>query len=641
MAKSKRPLTPEDAINLKSVSDAQITPDGKTIAFTVAETFKTDTKIPPSHIWIANVDGTGARQFTAGARADYLPRWSPDSAMLAFLSHRLEDGKPQIFLIARRGGEARPLTHAQGEILAFQWSRDGTRIAFLMEDAATDDEKKNKDAQRDQIEFELHPKFARVWIADLATGAARQITSGNVHVWEFDWSPDEKEFALIISDSPSEYDWYRSRLARVSANGGEPKTILKPQSNRQLALPRWSPDGATLAFLSCLWSDRGVIAGDLWLLVKGEEARNLTANSLRDVSCMHWSKDSHTLVVMGFERGDAMVGLIDVASATFHRWWTGDAAFTTRWWQQFSMNAAGDHIAAVREDPQNPPDVFVGQAQNETVEWRQITRLNPQSETFGIGAMEKIHWKSRDNKEMQGFLVKPLNYKENAKYPFVVWVHGGPAANYGPRYYALRHYAQLLAANGFMVLLPNPRGSYGWGAVFTEANLGDLGGKDWQDILAGVDYCVTQGWVDENRLGLGGWSYGGYMTAWGITQTKRFKAAIVGAGITNWLSFHGMSNLTEWDRIANNASPYQRGGTFDKFTPIHLVSRIKTPTLILHGADDPYVPASQGYEFYRALKDLKVETELVVYPRESHGILEKEHQLDLMRRVVDWYKKHL
>ncbi len=664
MAKSKRSLTPEDSQSFKSVTDAQISPDGKTIAFTVADSFRSDAQNPHSQIWLAFPEGAPARQFTSSARADWLPRWSPDGAMLAFLSDRLADGKPQIFLIARRGGEARCLTQAHGAILDFQWSADGARIAYLMEDAETEEEKKAKAEKRDALEFERHSKCARVWIAEVATGAARQITQGNAQVWEFDWSRDGKEFVLLISDSPAEYDWYRARLARVSVNGGEPKNLFKPPANRQLAMPRWSPDGSAVAFISCLWSDRGVVAGDLTLLtVKGGDTRNLTANSLRDVSSFHWANDGKTLAIVGFDRGDAMIGMVDAASGTYHRWWvsgmptsapaelknakngvfpdTRPAAFMTRWWQQFSMNSAGDSLALVREGPHDPPEVWSAQVVGEAIEWRQLTRVNSNAASFAFGAMDKIHWKSRDNKEIQGYLIKPAHYKPNAKYPLVVWVHGGPAGNYGPRFYALRSYAQLLAANGIAVFLPNPRGSYGWGAVFTEANLGDLGGKDWLDIMAGIDYCVAQGWADKDRLGLAGWSYGGYLAAWGITQSKRFKAALVGAGITNWLSYHGTSDLPEWDRIALNASPYQRGGTFDKFTPLHFVNRIKTPTLIVHGEKDRVVPVGQGYEFYRALKDLSVETELVVYPREGHGILEKEHQLDLMRRVVDWFKKRL
>ena len=275
------------------------------------------------------------------------------------------------------------------------------------------------------------------------------------------------------------------------------------------------------------------------------------------------------------------------------------------------------------------------------LEWKQLTQMNPQAADLKLGELEQLHWKSRDGLEIQGYLIKPPGYIANQSYPLIVWVHGGPAGIFGPRYYALNSYFQLLAANGFMVLLPNPRGSVGWGTAFTESNVGDMGGMDWQDIMAGVDYCIAQGFADQNRLGLAGWSYGGFMTAWGITQTDRFKAAMMGAAITDWLSFHGTSNLAVWDQVANDASPYEQGGPYDKFSPMNYIARVKTPTLILHGEADPYVPVSQGYEVFRALKDLGVETEMIVYPREGHHFDEKNHQLDLMRRIVEWFKKHL
>ncbi len=645
MLKSSHPLTIEDTLTIKSVHDAQISPNAQWVAFTVSDTFKTETKRPRSQIWVANTDGSGARPFTTGPRADWCPRWSPDGSSLAFLSDRIEDGKPQIFLLRREGGEARALTEAAGTLLDFKWSPDGKHLAFLMQDAETDEEKKRAADKDDAIEFEQHPKFARVWILEVATRATRQVTQGKVHVWEFDWSRNGREFVLLVSDSPSEYEWYRTRLARVAASGGKPQTIFVPPSNKQLAMPRWSPDGKRIAFLACLWSDRGSIAGDLWVMnANGEQARNLTVGAPRDVSSFAWRSDNQSFIVMGYERGDSMIGTIDAASGAYRRLGSGDgapAAFMDRLWQQFTLARDGSTIAVAREDAANPADIWVARVKQDSLVWKQLSRANPHAKSFKLGTMEKICWKSVDGIDIQGYLVKPVGYKPGKRYPLVVWVHGGPASNYGPRYYVVGSRAQLLAANGLMVLLPNPRGSVGWGTAFTESNRGDMGGMDWQDILAGVDYCIEQGYADPARLGLAGWSYGGFMTAWGITQTNRFKAAMMGAAITNWLSFHGTSNLAVWDQIANNASPFERGGPYDRFSPMNLVARVRTPTLILHGENDPYVPVSQGYEYFRALKDLGVTTEMVVYPREGHGFIEKNHQLDMMRRIVEWFRRYL
>ena len=318
MPQPPHPLTAQDMQSLKSVSDAQISPDGNWVAFTVADVFKTDTASPRSQIWLTSSNGGDPRPFTTSSRTDTHPRWSPDAASLAFLSDRIEDGKPLLFLISRNGGEAQALTGAGGRILAFQWSSDGTRIAFLREDAETEEEKKRATAKDDAIEFEQHPKFARVWIVDVETRAERPVTRGNVHVWEFDWSPDGSAFLLLVSDGPSEYEWYRPRLARVAATGGVPETIFVLQGHKQLAMQRWSPDGSRIAFISCLWSDRGVIAGDLFIAnADGQAARNLTSGAQRDVSSFEWRSDGAGFVVMGYECGEASIGAIDAASGAY------------------------------------------------------------------------------------------------------------------------------------------------------------------------------------------------------------------------------------------------------------------------------------------------------------------------------------
>ena len=221
-------------------------------------------------------------------------------------------------------------------------------------------------------------------------------------------------------------------------------------------------------------------------------------------------------------------------------------------------------------------------------------------------------------------------------------MHGGPAWLYPYSFRGAGRYPQqMFAAAGYAVLMPNPRGSAGWGVAFTEANIGDFGGRDYGDIIAGVDHVIALGIADSKRLGIGGWSYGGFMTAWAITQTDRFKAAMVGAGICNWRSFHGVAEIGTWDQISYRASPYEQGGRYDRFSPIHYVDRVRTPTLIVHGTDDIIVPVSQSYEFFRALKDHGVPTELVVYPREPHGFRERAHNIDRYWRYLEWFQRYI
>jgi dipeptidyl aminopeptidase/acylaminoacyl peptidase len=296
-------------------------------------------------------------------------------------------------------------------------------------------------------------------------------------------------------------------------------------------------------------------------------------------------------------------------------------------------------IAVAREDVYHPRDVWIAHL-SESVEWKQLTWMNPQTEEIALGETESIRWQAPDGWEIQGFLIKPLNYEKGKRYPLITNVHGGPSWYFGYRYYGFGT-LHMLAARGYAVLLPNPRGSVSWGTAFTESNVGDMGGKDFGDILAGIDSLIAQGIADANRLGIMGGSYGGFMVAWAVTQTDRFRAAVNLFGITNWLSFHGTSNLAAWDAIHLAADPYAVNGTYAQFSPMTHVQRVKTPTLILQGEIDPYVPASQSYEFFRALKDHKVETELVVYPREKHGFVEKKHYVDSIKRIVEWFERHI
>jgi dipeptidyl aminopeptidase/acylaminoacyl peptidase len=305
-------------------------------------------------------------------------------------------------------------------------------------------------------------------------------------------------------------------------------------------------------------------------------------------------------------------------------------------------------LAVAREDGGRPRDIWTfdlgaagltsARADREDAGWRRLTHLHRAFDAIQLGPVCETRWTAPDGQPMQGLLVHPPSGEP--PFPLVVQVHGGPANAWPWRCPMGWHdWGHLLAAQGFLVLLPNPRGSFGWGTAFTEANLGDMGGRDWLDILAGVDHLVARGLADATRLGIGGWSYGGFMTAWAVTQTDRFRAAVMGAGISNWVSFHGTADIPQWDRVFWQADPYERDGVYRRFSPVTHVANVKTPTLILHGEDDVIVPVSQAKEFHRALKDHGVETQLVTYPRQGHPIQEKKHQRDLLERVVEWYRR--
>ena len=251
------------------------------------------------------------------------------------------------------------------------------------------------------------------------------------------------------------------------------------------------------------------------------------------------------------------------------------------------------------------------------------------------------HWHGADGWDMRGLVIKPVGYDPGRRYPLVMWVHGGPTGVSGSCFYAASHWNQLWANAGYAVFLPNYRGSTGWGLNFAESNLGDMGGKDFEDMMLGIDSLVVSGLADPDRLAVAGWSYGGFTAAWAISQSNRFRAAVMGAGISDWLSFHGRSCLSDWDAMYYQGSPYDQAGPYKSFSPISYYQNLATPTLILHGEDDQDVPVEQSYLFYRALKDKGVETQLIVYPRETHAVTERAHMLDMARRVVAWLERHL
>jgi dipeptidyl aminopeptidase/acylaminoacyl peptidase len=647
MPRGPKRLTPQAVLQFSWLSDAQINPTGETIAYVSGSLVREKTKLTKQNIWLVEAAGQNARQLTNGLRADFHPRWSPNGQSLAFLSDRLEDGKLQIYLMSLDGGEALPLTDVKGEIDAsrgkdtIQWSPDGKYLAFLMRDAETDEEKKKKEARDDAIEFEKDRKYTRLWTLELKTKKLRQITKTDVQIWEFQWSPEGKEFALIVSDDPYEWSWYRSRLARVSAQGGVIKTVYKPKK-RQIALPRWSPDEEQIAFISAVLSDRGSVQGDLFLVeANGGEPKDLTRDYPGGVSWMEWVNDGRALLTSGYEQGQAALSELDPKTGEMKTLWREPVALAEHFWAKYSLSRDQRRVAVVRSASNDARNVWCARLENAKARWKRLTNAVPNLSAFELGEQEIISWKSRNGWEISGILIKPVGYRKGKRYPTIVCAHGGPTSLVANGFLVNSWWGQLLAARGYAVFLPNFRGSTGFGLKFAEANVGDMGGKDFEDIDSGVDFLIKQGIADEKRLGFGGWSYGGFMACWTVTQTDRYKAAVMGAGISHWLSFHGNSHLQAWDANHYDTSPYERNGLYEKFSGIHYVKRVKTPTLILHGELDRDVPSEQSYQFYRALRDHGVETELVIYPREGHGISEKNHWLDLHRRIAAWYDKYI
>lgn len=636
-----RPITPDDQVAFADLQDIQVSPDGSSVAFTVGESVTNGTRLMRRQIWVAPLNGGLPRQFTASPRADEAPRWSPDSRTLAFLSDRHADGDLQLYTIDYHGGEARRITNLAASVSSPSWSADGSRIAFLLTDPPTDEDRRREERTGGALEIERFAKWQRLWSVDLTTGTTQQLSTGDWQIWEYDWAADGRCVA-VAGTAPYEWSWFTARLVQLPAGGGEPQVIYA-HPERQLGCPRFSPDGQQVAFLSAIWSDRGPNGGDVLLLpIGGGEPVNLTEGYRGSVWWLQWGTDGKTLWYLAYEEGEAAFGRIDVPRAQRTTLWRGRWGFSEDYESRYV--AANGTLVVARSAATHPFDVWQAtpSANGTDLSWQQLTRLHPQMSHLALGEQQVLHWQAPDGLAIQGLLILPVGYQPGQRVPLVTWVHGGPAWLFTQRFYGSTWTVhQAIAGAGMAVFMPNPRGSTGWGVCFTEANIGDFGGRDWGDIQAGIDHVLQLGIADPERLAIAGWSYGGFMAAWATTQTQRFKAAIVGAGITHWRSFHGTAEIGTWDVISLRSSPYQQGATYDRFSPLHYVDRVTTPTLILHGSEDIIVPVGQGYEWFRALKDRGVPVEMAVYPREGHGIRERAHQLDRFWRYIAWLRRYL
>jgi dipeptidyl aminopeptidase/acylaminoacyl peptidase len=643
-----RTFSPEIAVRVRSVSDPRISPDGSRVAYVSGDSFtasgKDATKLARTNIFTARPDGGAGHQMTNGPRSDSGPRWSPDGRSLAFLSDRDKDGERQIYLLSMSGGEARKLTSVDGAIPSprslnpLKWFADGRRLGFLVIDGDTADEEKRHEAGDDPVEFEARPKFQRLWTVDTSTGQTECVSPDDLQIWEFDLSPAADRVVAVVSDQPYEWDWYRCRIAVFDLRG-RASTIY--QAKRQVAKPTWSADGRQIAFLTSNWSDRGVDAGDIMIVpATGGAARNLTEGQAASYDSLAWHEGR--IVAGANVDGGSGIARIDPSSGK-HEWLWQDRAALSGW----SISANGV-IAATLARLDALRQVFVAGPMPATpsrkLDWRNVTRLHEELADVDLPVFTEVRWKASDGLELQGFLAVPSGTPPSGgrKLPTVLLAHGGPTSACRAGIEETHRWAAFLAAAGLAVFMPNYRGSTGRGVAFAESNIGDMGGKDLGDMLSGLDHLVARGVADPDRLGVAGWSYGGFTAMWAVTQTDRFKAAVAGAGIADWRSFHGRSYLHTWDSIHyGDGDPYDLESPHHRFSPINYIKRVRTPTLILHGEQDGDVPVEQSHLFFRALQDLGIESQLVVYPREKHGPTEFAHIVDINRRAVEWLVGHL
>lgn len=621
-ADTAKRLTPEAALNLRSISDLQFSPDGARVAFVVTEPPKGERRA--RHIWMYDKKSGSVRQFTYSAKDESSPRWSPDGKQLAFLSDR--DEHQQIYVMRADGGEATALTKGKRSVHSFAWSPDAKQIAFLAPDVKSDaEEKKEKDKDDARI-VDREDKQARLWLLTLATSEAKALSEAKWEFSELAWLPTGDRIIVSATDHP-ESDQETHRIFSVAAADGSRKLLIAPHG--PFGDLRVSPDGKTVSYVGCRVD--GPSPHDLMLLDIGQRAtHNLTGASLdRAVREHWWTRDGSMLALYADGFRNKFIGFSPEGMSK------NPANPPANNVTGFAVSDSGE-VVFVGQSATTPPELWLWDQKNAP---RQVSHLNDSWKQFTLSMPEFYKYKSFDGLEIEAALLKPAGADGKSKLPLIALIHGGPTANWQE---AIEIWGQLLAARGYAVFYPNIRGSVGYGQKFIEVNRGDWGGGDFKDVMWGVKDLIDRGIADQAKLGIGGWSYGGYMAEWAVTQTNDFKAAVSGAGLSNLISEYGSEEhpaYDEWfygvpyepDRLANylNSSPF-----------VHL-KNAKRPTLILQGEADTTDPLGQSQELYRGLKHYGVESELVVYPREPHGFREEKHLLDRLNRILAWYDKHL
>src|SRR5229473_2949548 len=584
----------EDTLRIARVSSPRISPDGGSVAYLVSavamgkEGDAAEKSGQPgkfvSQLWVVPTVGpaSAGRQFTRGEKSVSNAKWSPDGKILAFTKEGGEekDAKPQVWFLYADGGEAWQVTKHKSGVGGYEFSPDGKTLLLVATVPESAEQEKRKKDKDDAVVVDHDLKMEHLWSWDIATGGEIQITHGEFTVSDGRWSGDGKWIAYLSTAGDG---IYQQNLFVVGADGGEPRKLMGGfELNAEE--PMWALDGKTIYFSSVERETEEVFAAD----VAAGTVRRLTDKP----------------------------GVVHL---------TG-------------INAKTGTAVGTWSDPKHPDEVFRSDLRFSAIE--PVTNHDAWLEDYALGEAEVIRWKSaKDGIEIDGIVTKPVDYDPSHKMPFLLNPHGGPT---GASLLSFSIAAQVMAANGYMVLQPNFRGSIGRGEKFAGANQNDWGNGDYKDDMSGVQAVVDKGWADPARLGAFGWSYGGYMTFWIDTQTDRFKAISPGAGLPDLYSMYSQSDIHRYMRqYFDEKAPWDNFQEYWDHSPMKYVGNVKTPTLILHGQSDTRVPIPQSEEFYRALSERHVPVEYVVYPRENHGFVEPRHLVDRVQRYLVFFGKYL
>jgi dipeptidyl aminopeptidase/acylaminoacyl peptidase len=560
------------------------------------------------------------------------PSWSPDGKQVAFIGGDSKAGAATLFVAS--GRDARELAVVKGVASTARWSPDGKTLALLATVGAKKETGATAAGARLVGEIGTDEDAQRIATVPAGGGALKLLSPEDTFVYEYDWTPDGKGFVASSAKGNGDNNWWVAKLSHVDASSGALRVIASPST--QLNMPRVSQDGKTVAYIGGLMSDFGSIGGDIWTVpLAGGEPANLTPGFKGSFNGIVWRNNQ----LLGSALTGDQIGVLALDAKTGKTRLRWSAAVSSQGAEgRFSFSADGSKAAAAQEDFEHGPRLVAGALDKLAAITHDNQGFAPQV------AVHNVSWQN-EGFTVQGWLLGPRHVDAGKQYPMIVQVHGGPASAVPPRYVSPGEYgnplARTLVEAGYFVFMPNPRGSFGQGQEFTRANRRDFGGGDLRDILAGVEAAARVAPVDVNRLGLMGHSYGGFMTMWGVTHSDRFKAAVAGAGIANWISYYGQNGIDQWMVPFFGATAYDDPAIYRALSPIESIKSAKTPTLVYVGERDVETPAAQSMEFWHGLRAMGVPSSLVIYDGEGHALRKPEHVRDLRQRTVGWFNRYL
>ncbi len=631
-------LTPGSLIDLNAVTEVSLSPRGEEYAYVLRAPRSNSGEPGPvysTELWVGSLDGDEPRQFTFDPFSVWSPQWSPDGDFIGFLStRRHQDRRTQVYSIPVFGGEARKLTEHETPVRSFRWSPDGEKIAFTAPEPQTEQERSDIRSGRDWTVVDEDYKLTELWVMDPATGISARVTDA-MNVTNFEWSLDGGSIIFQASERPGFDNVYMfQKIFRVAVANGIPE-VMTPTFGK-LGAMAVSPDGEQFAYLGAVSMNDPIAQSVFVAQVSGGQSRNLTEDYKGTVLQVHWL-DNQLLLMLAAEGVRTIVYETDVHSGS-RRQIIGPGPVLS----SMDIHTESGRFMATGSTAEHPSEVFTGTMREGTV--HRFTDHNPNLKAIKLARQETVTWKAEDGWEIQGILTYPLDYEQGQRYPLVLQIHGGPEGYDTDGWTSRALYpVQLLAARGYMVLQPNYRGSGGRGVEFSKADHNDLGGKEFRDVLAGIDALAARRLVDPERVGTAGWSYGGYFSGLAATRySERFKAAVFCAGLSNWISFAGTTDIPYEMSVAHwNSWWYDEPDLHWERSPVAHIDNAGTPTLVIHGTEDARVHPGQGREIYTALKLKGIPTQLVLYPREGHGLSERAHQLDYMDRIFEWFDRYL